>query len=63
MAGSQKTLTPEARAADLKFAMKCNESLRRAEEQKAIAREMIKTARNMCDRAVQMRALPRLALP
>jgi hypothetical protein len=37
------------------FAMKCDYYVRRAEEQKSLAREMINNARRMSDRAAQMR--------
>ena len=39
----------------LTFAMKCDGWIRRAEQQKSRAREMIETMRKMCDRAAQMR--------
>jgi len=39
------------------------QSLRRAEQQKALAQEMIKTAQEMCERAMKMRKAPHLALP
>ena len=45
------------------FAMKCDYYLRRAEEQKALAREMINKAQQMYDCAVEMRKPPRCVLP
>lgn len=41
------------------FATKCEEFLRGMERQKLLAREMIETARTMCDRAQEMRKPPR----
>jgi hypothetical protein len=49
---------PTPRQAAVNFAMKCDYYMRRAEEQKALAREMINNVRRMCDRAVQMRKSP-----
>ena len=43
------------------FAMKCGGWIRRAKQQKARAREMIETIRQMCDRPQQMRKPPRFA--
>ena len=37
------------------FTAKCEGFLRGMEQQKLLAREMIETARSMCDRAQQMR--------
>jgi hypothetical protein len=45
------------------FAAKCGELLRGMEEQKALAREMIETARRMCDRAAEMRKPPHISRP
>jgi len=39
------------------------QSLRRAEQQKALAQEMIRTAQKMCERAMKMRKAPHLSLP
>ncbi len=43
--------------------MKCDKWLRSMEEQKILAREMIRTARTMCDRAAQMSRPSHLVLP
>jgi len=40
------------------FTAKCKERLRRATEQKALAKEMIERSQKMRDRAVEMRKLP-----
>lgn len=45
------------------FAAKCGELLRGMEQQKALAREMIETARRMCDRAAEMRKAPHIIRP
>jgi transposase-like protein len=46
----------------LRFAMKCKGWIRRAEQQKARAREMIEAMQKMRDRAAQMRKPPRFSL-
>lgn len=39
-----------------------NQCLRTAEDQRALAQEMIKRVRDMCERAAEMRRPPRFAL-
>ena len=47
----------------LNLSMKCEEWLRNAGAQKRRATKMRETARNMLDRAQEMRKSPRLVLP
>ena len=46
--------------ASVNFAAKCKEWLRRAAQQKALAREMIERSRMMRNRAVEMAKMPSL---
>lgn len=59
---AKKSLTRTS-AATRRLAMSCKGYLRTAEQQKALAKEMTETARNMHDHAVDMRKPPRLVLP
>lgn len=55
--------TPTPTQPTVTFALKCEYYVRRAEEQKALAREMINNARRMADRALEMRKQPLCFLP
>lgn len=47
----------------IRLRIRCEESLRRMEEQTLLAREMVKTVHEMCHRAEEMRKPPDLIWP
>ena len=51
----RKILPSPAQESKADLMIKCRDWLRHIEEQRALASEMINTARSMCDRAKEMR--------
>ena len=57
-------LSPKGRnGPTINHSVRYDESLQRAEQQRALAKEMIKTAQAMCDHAREMNKQPHFVLP